>query len=168
MKVVECPECRGYVSVDADRCQNCGHWMKGEAPKPAASSAPLRENKFQRDLKNPRKRAFFVICLIITAVLFAVAIYFLLGMGDNSSATATIRFEVDASSEVSYTFAYTDSQGFHMSQDTYPGSCWFEVKYAETANLQIICDSTVVARAYINGHLVDQQSGTYVMISATP
>jgi len=165
MKVVECPECGGFVPLDYERCQNCGHWMKGEASRRPVQQTPYRENKFQRDLQNPRKVAFFVICVIVAIALFSVAIFFALG---GAKGPAEIRFEVTATGESTYTFSYLDGNGIHQSQDTMTGSYHMSVKGAASANLIVSCDTSVTAKAYINGKLVDQQSGTYVLLSATP
>jgi len=78
MKVVECPECGGYVSVDADRCQNCGHWMKGEPPRPMPSQSRSAYQVDKGPLLQRRVPMFWRIVLVLGVIVFAIIINYLL------------------------------------------------------------------------------------------
>ena len=164
MKVVECRNCGGWVSADAETCQTCGHAMRATTPQPTSRPyTPVYETKMQRDPRTPKKILFSVICLIAVAVL----IFFAFG-GFGAGHQNEIKFQIYASGECTYTFTYLDGNGIHQSTKTVNGNYWVSVKGAQNANLIVFSDVSVTAEAYVNGKLVDRQSGTYVMVSAVP
>lgn len=169
MQVVTCPECGGYVALDSKRCQNCGHWMNpttaSELPKAAERSSTRRRSRFQEDMKSPRKVAFFVVCIIVFFVLIAVAVFFALGGGHSPE----IKFIADGGSYM-VTVTYLDGNGIHQAQYSRSGHFEWKVTGASSANMILMSDTaaSVTGKAYVDDRLVDQQSGTYVMISATP
>jgi hypothetical protein len=64
MKVVECPDCGGYVPVEYEQCQNCGHRMKASAPR-----APIRSISAAR-----RKNPHILRAVIVGGLVLVLAI----------------------------------------------------------------------------------------------
>lgn len=103
--------------------------------------------------------AVFVIAIIVAGVLIGMA----------TSGRKEIRLTVDGFGSYSVTLTYVDGGGMHQSQNTWSGHYEVKLTASTTANLIAVSDGeTLIARAYINDVLVDEQSGTWVMVSATP
>jgi hypothetical protein len=104
-----------------------------------------------------------ILVFVSVFVIVAVVVFFALG---GFKGPSTIKFEIVSSHECTYTFTYMDGNGLHQSQETVTGSYWVSVRGASSANFIVFSDYSLTAYAYVNGNLVDQQSGTYVMLSA--
>jgi flagellar basal body-associated protein FliL len=107
-----------------------------------------------------------LIVLIIVLVVAVVVIGLVIGMATREK---EIKFTADGTGTYLVTLTYMDGAGMHQSQYSRTGHYEVKITGATTANLIVMCDSgTATVKAYIDGRLVDSQSGSYAMVSATP
>jgi hypothetical protein len=66
MQVVKCPECEGYVALESEFCQNCGHRMK------VSSSIPQKTPIYPSKKANQSKMPILIILLAIIVVAIVV------------------------------------------------------------------------------------------------
>jgi hypothetical protein len=112
-----------------------------------------------------------IVYLIAGTILVVVLIFIAIILTTNAtkiSNTGEIRFEVDGNSTYSVMFTYVNDNGYHQSnENSLSGHFECSVNDASNANVSVICESgEVTVSTFVNGNLVNTQSGPHVVASA--
>jgi hypothetical protein len=113
-----------------------------------------------------------IVYLIAGTIVVVVLIFIAIILTTNAtkiSNTGEIRFEVDGDSTYSVIFTYVNDDGYHQSnQNSLIGHFECSVNDVSDANVVVICESgETTVNTFVNGNLVNTQSGPHVMASAT-
>lgn len=118
MALMQCPECKGVVSSEAEKCPHCGYPLKGQE-KPNVSQTSLKKEGAEKKRRNGGL-IFACIGSFVSLVGISLGIIFIgnKSINTNSSNVPNILTERKATSD-DYTFNQSEEATLTTLKDTY-------------------------------------------------
>lgn len=135
MALMQCPECKGVVSSEAEKCPHCGYPLKGQE-KPNVGQTSLKKEGAEKKRRNGGL-IFACIGSFVSLVGISLGIIFIgntstnTNIGNTSGSMPFIALERDATSD-DYSFSQSEEATLTTLKDTYKILPKYDIK-----NLQI-------------------------------